>query len=164
MSSFAVEIRPAGAGDVETILRLIHELAVYEGQPEAVRATAADLHRDGFGRVPRFHVLLAECDGVAAGFALYFRNYSTWEGHHGIYVEDLYVGPEFRGRGVGRALLGKVAGIAVAEGCPRLEWQVLDWNETAIEFYRGLGAQFRSEWKAMRLAGEALCALSERCG
>ena len=159
----ALAIRLATPQDVSLILRFIHELAAYEQEPEAVRTTAADLHRDGFGPVPRFHVFLAEWDGVAVGFALYFYNYSTWEGHHGIHLEDFYVSPEFRGRGVGQALLSKVAAIAVVEGCTRLEWNVLDWNLPAIDFYRDLGAQFRSEWRLMRVTGQALCALSERC-
>ncbi len=156
-------VRLATAQDVTEILRFIHELAAFEQEPDAVRATASDLHRDGFGPVPRFHVFLAEWDGEAVGFALYFYNYSTWEGHHGIHLEDLYVTPAFRGRGVGQALLSKVAGVAVVEGCARLEWNVLDWNHTAIDFYRDLGAQFRSEWRLMRVTGQALCALSERC-
>ncbi len=156
-------IRLAVPQDVPTIMRFIHELAAYERESEAVRVTATDLHRDGFGPVPRFHVFVAEWEGVAAGFALYFYSYSTWEGHHGIHVEDLYVSPEYRGRGVGKALLSKVAGVAVVEGCSRLEWSVLEWNSPAIDFYREMGAQFRSEWKLMRVTGQALCALSERC-
>lgn len=159
----ALVVRLATAQDVPEILRFIHELAAFEQEPDAVRATAADLHRDGFGPVPRFHVFLAEWEGVPCGFALYFYNYSTWEGHHGIHLEDLYVSPAYRHRGVGQQLLSRVAAVAVVEGCARLEWNVLDWNHTAIDFYRDLGAQFRSEWRLMRVSGPALCALSERC-
>ncbi len=163
MQKEPLQIRLATPQDVPTILSFIHELAIYEQEPDAVRATAADLHRDGFGPVPRFHVFLAEWLGRAAGFALYFYNYSTWQGHHGIHLEDLYVHPEFRKRGIGKALLAKVAGVAVVEGCPRLEWNVLDWNKPAIDFYYEMGAQMSTDWRIMRVTGEALCALSERC-
>ncbi len=159
----SLNIRLAVPQDVPTILRFIRELAIYEKEPGSVLATAADLHRDGFGPVPRFHVFLAEWERQPAGFALYFYNYSTWQGHHGIHLEDLFVLPEFRKRGIGKALLTKVAGVAVVEGCPRLEWNVLDWNQPAIAFYHGMGAQISSDWRIMRVTGNALCALSERC-
>ncbi len=158
-----LQIRLATANDVPVILDLIRELASYEREPDAVSATVTDLHRDGFGPVPRFHVFLADWLGVPAGFALYCYNYSTWAGHHGIHLEDLFVRPEFRGRGIGRALVSKVAAVAVVEGCPRLEWRVLDWNQTAIDFYHDLGAQIAPDWRVMRLTGDALCRLSERC-
>lgn len=158
-----LNIRLATPQDVPTILRFIRELAIYEEEPNAVRATAADLHRDGFGPVPRFHVFLAEWERQPAGFALYFYNYSTWQGHHGIHLEDLFVSPEFRKRGIGKALLTKVAAVAVVEGCPRLEWNVLDWNLPAKDFYYQMGAQISSDWRIMRVTGQALCALSERC-
>ncbi len=163
MHTEPLRIRLAMPQDVPTILSFIHELAIYEQEPDAVRATAADLYRDGFGPVPRFHVFLAEWLGEAAGFALYFYNYSTWQGHHGIHLEDLYVHPRFRQRGIGKALLAKVAGVAVVEGCPRLEWNVLKWNKPAIDFYHEMGAQISSDWSIMRVTGQALCALSERC-
>lgn len=155
-----LEIRPATASDVSLILELIHALATYEREPEAAVATEADLLRDGFGERPFFHSLIAEWDGVAAGFAFYFFNYSTWRGRPGIYLEDLFVRPEFRGKGIGKALLIKVAKIAVENQCARFQWQVLDWNQTAIDFYHSLGATFLSEWRTMRLSGEALTALA----
>ncbi len=158
-----LQIRLATARDVPAILGFIHQLAVYEREPESVFATATDLHRDGFGPVPRFHVFLADWLGQPAGFALYFHNYSTWQGHHGIHLEDLFVDPAFRGKGIGKALLAKVAGVAVVEGCPRLEWNVLDWNKDAIDFYYGMGAQMSTDWRIMRVTGDQLCALSERC-
>lgn len=163
MTREPLQIRLAVPQDVAAILSFIRELAVYELEPDAVRATAADLHRDGFGPVPRFHVFMAEWEGTPAGFALYFYSYSTWQGHHGIHLEDLFVSPKFRGQGIGRALLAKVAAVAVVEGCPRLEWNVLDWNKPAITFYHELGAQISTDWRIMRLTGGALCALSERC-
>ena len=153
-------IRPATPADVPTILRFIRELALYEREPEAVVATEADLLRDGFGPDPRFRALIADVDGAPAGFALFFTSYSTWRGHHGIRLEDLYVTPELRGQGIGKALLARVAQIAVAEGCPRLEWDVLDWNAPAIAVYERLGAHILTEWRIMRLSGDALTALA----
>ena len=163
MQTPSLQIRLANAKDVPTILGFIRQLAVYEREPDSVLATATDLHRDGFGPVPRFHVFLAEWEGTPAGFALYFYNYSTWQGHHGIHLEDLFVEPAFRNRGIGKALLAKVAGVAVVEGCPRLEWNVLDWNQEAIDFYYEMGAQMSTDWRIMRVTGDQLCALSERC-
>jgi len=153
-------IRPATPADVPTILRFIRELALYEREPEAVVATEADLLRDGFGTVPRYRALIAELDGAPAGFALCFTSYSTWRGHHGLRLEDLYVPPALRGLGIGRALLARVAKIAVAEGCPRVEWDVLDWNAPAIAVYERLGANVLTEWRIMRLSGDALTALA----
>ena len=153
-------IRPATPADVPTILRFIRDLATYEREPDAVHATEADLMRDGFGPTPRFSCLIAELDGAPAGFALYFTSYSTWEGHHGLYLEDLYVSPEFRKLGLGKALLGRVAAIAVEQGCPRLEWSVLDWNQPSIDFYHRIGARQKSEWFMMRLSGDALQAIA----
>ena len=163
MQTPPLNIRLATPKDVPTILAFIRQLAIYEREPDSVLATAADLHRDGFGPVPRFHVFLAEWEGVPAGFALYFYNYSTWQGHHGIHLEDLFVDTAFRNKGIGKALLRKVAAIAVVEGCPRLEWNVLDWNKNAIDFYYEMGAQMSTDWRIMRLTGQKLCALSERC-
>jgi GNAT superfamily N-acetyltransferase len=160
----SLNLRSAIPSDVPRILAFIRDLAAYEREPDAVHATEADLLRDGFGPAKRFECLIAEFidDGVAtaAGFALYFYSYSTWLGHAGIYVEDLFVSPEYRGRGVGKALLTRVAAIAVEEGCPRLEWSVLDWNQPSIDFYHSLGAVMKSEWKGMRVSGDALPALA----
>ena len=129
-------IRAATPADVPLILQFIRGLAIYEREPDAVTATEADLLRDGFGPEPYFHCLIAEEDGPdgkrAAGFAFYFFNYSTWTGRPGLYLEDLFVNPEFRGLGIGKALLARVAAIAVEKGCPRLQWEVLDWNTPAI--------------------------------
>jgi len=153
-------IRPATPADVPTILHFIRELATYEREPDAVIATEADLLRDGFGPTPRFWALIAEHDGAPAGFALYFTSYSTWRGHHGIRLEDLYVTPSLRGRGIGKALLVRLAQIAVEQGCPRLEWDVLDWNAPAIAVYERLGATILTEWRIMRIADDALTALA----
>ena len=154
-------IRVATPADVPLILDLIRGLAAYEREPDAVKTTEADLLRDGFGERPCFECLIAETnEGEAAGFALYFYNYSTWRGHAGIYLEDLYVSPEHRGKGIGKALLVRVAAIAVAEGCPRYEWSVLDWNQPSIDFYQSLGAVMKTEWKGMQVSGEALSALA----
>src|SRR5271170_1282743 len=153
-------IRPAEPADVPLILELIHELATFEREPHAAIATEADLLRDGFGERPFFHCLIAELDGEPAGFAFYFFNYSTWKGRPGIHLEDLFVRLPFRGKGIGKALLIKVAEVAVANHCARFQWDVLDWNQTAIDFYHSLGAKLMSEWRIMRVSGEALAALA----
>lgn len=152
-------IRIAEASDIPVILQFIHELATYEREPHSVVATEADLLRDGFGGRPYFHCLIAEEGSEPAGFAFYFFNYSTWRGRPGIHLEDLFVHPRFRGRGIGKALLARVAEVAVENQCARLQWDVLDWNQTAIDFYHSLGAKFMSEWRIMRVSGEALQAL-----
>jgi GNAT superfamily N-acetyltransferase len=157
----AVTIREAVREDVPVMLGFIRELAEYEREPDAVVATEADLLRDGWGATPRFRALVAEVDGKAAGFALYFTSYSTWRGHHGIRLEDLYVTPALRGQSVGKALLARLAAIAVAEGCPRLEWDVLEWNAPAIAVYEKIGATILTEWRIMRLQGEALDAMAK---
>jgi len=154
-------LRKAVAADVPLILELIRGLAIYEREPDAVTATEEDLLRDGFGAEPFFHCLIAEHDGRAAGFAFYFFNYSTWLGRPGLYLEDLFVQPEFRGLGIGKALLAQVAAIAVEKGCPRLQWEVLDWNTPAVEFYRALGASFLDEWRNVRMTGDAIAALAD---
>ena len=162
-----LNLRPATPADVPQILQFIRDLATYEREPDAVQATEADLLRDGFGPTKRFDCIIAELTDAAtpthAGFALYFYNYSTWRGHAGIYLEDLYVDPKHRGKGIGKALLARVAAIAVAEGCPRYEWSVLDWNQPSIDFYQSLGAVMKTEWKGMQVSGEALASLASRC-
>ncbi|HEY1985930.1 MAG TPA: GNAT family N-acetyltransferase [Terracidiphilus sp.] len=152
----AITIRPATRDDVRVILHFIQALAAYEREPDAVRATEEDLLRDGFGEQPYYTCLIAEQDGAAAGFAFYFFDYSTWLGRPGLYLEDLFVHPEFRGLGIGKALLQKVAAIAVEKGCPRLKWEVLDWNTPAIDFYSAMGAEFLDTWRNVRVSGEAL--------
>jgi GNAT superfamily N-acetyltransferase len=153
-------IRDAAAADVGVILRLIRGLAEYERAPDAVTATEEDLLRDGFGDRPRFHVVLAEWDGAAVGYAFYFFNYSTWQGRPGLYLEDLFVVPEYRGWGIGKALLVHLARIAVEKGCARYQWQVLDWNEPAIRFYEAMGARVMREWLDVRVTGDALSRLA----
>ncbi len=151
-----LRIRPATPDDIPLILELIRELAAYEKTPEQAVATAQDLRRDGFSGNPKFRVLIAEWAGEGAGFALFFYNYSTWLGRPGLYLEDLYVRPAFRRKGIGKALLARLAKIAVEEGCGRFEWRVLDWNTPAIEFYKSLGACVLDEWRTMRVSGNAL--------
>jgi GNAT superfamily N-acetyltransferase len=156
----ATTIRPATRDDVSTILAFIRALAAYEREPDAAVATEDDLLRDGFGDNPYYSCLLAEQDGRPAGFAFYFFDYSTWLGRPGLYLEDLFVHPEFRGLGIGKALLQRVAAIAVEKGCARLKWEVLDWNTPAIDFYRAMGAEFLDTWRNVRLSGEALLQLA----
>jgi GNAT superfamily N-acetyltransferase len=160
----SLNIRPATPSDVSQILVFIRDLATYEREPDAVHATEADLLRDGFGTEKRFDCLIAELkesgETIPAGFALYFHNYSTWRGHAGIHIEDLYVNPEHRGRGIGKALLTRVAAIALAEGCSRLQWDVLEWNTPAIGFYQQMGAKMLMDWRTMRVTGEALPSLA----
>ena len=160
-------IRPATSADIPQILACIRALALYERDPDAVVATESDLLRDGFpsnGDTPRFYCLIAElqqaCHIIPVGFALYFHNYSTWRGHHGIHIEDLFVLPEHRGKGIGKALLTRVAAIAHAEGCTRLQWDVLEWNTPAIGFYEQLGAKMLMDWRTMRVTGDAIQAVA----
>jgi GNAT superfamily N-acetyltransferase len=138
------------------MLQFIRELAEYEREPQAVVATESDLLRDGFGDSPRYFCLMAEWEGAPAAFAFYFHTYSTWLSRPGMYLEDLFVRPAFRGRGIGKALLAELARIAVREKCGRVNWQVLEWNTPAIEFYERLGAKMLTEWETFRLTGEAL--------
>jgi GNAT superfamily N-acetyltransferase len=152
----APTIREAIPADIPQILIFIRALATYEREPDAVTATEADLLSHGFGPNPFYFCLIAEHENQPAGFAFYFFNYSTWKGRPGLYLEDLFVQPEFRGLGIGRALLEKVAAVAVEKDCPRLQWEVLDWNTPAIEFYRAMGAEFLDEWRNVRVSGEAL--------
>jgi GNAT superfamily N-acetyltransferase len=155
-----LRIRRAQARDVSEVLAFIRELAEYERAPEQVTATAEDLLRDGFSEAPRFFVEMAEWDGRVAGFAFWFFSYSTWQGRPGLYLEDLFVRPAFRGQGIGKALLVHLARVAVAEGCGRFQWQVLDWNTSAIDFYEALGAKQLGEWITMRVSGEELARLA----
>jgi GNAT superfamily N-acetyltransferase len=152
----ATTIRPAVRTDVSTILEFIRALARYEREPDAAVATEEDLLRDGFGDQTYFSCLIAEEDGTPAGFALFFFDYSTWLGRPGLYLEDLFVHPEFRGRGIGKALLQRVAATAIEKGCPRMKWEVLDWNTPAVDFYAAMGAEFLDTWRNVKLSGEAL--------
>jgi GNAT superfamily N-acetyltransferase len=155
-----ISIRPATEADVPLVLAFIRELAEYERLPHEVVATEEGLRRTMFGPRPEAEVLLADLDGTPAGFAVFFPTYSTFLARSGVHLEDVFVRPESRGRGVGRALLAEVARIAVARGSGRLEWSVLDWNESAIGFYRSLGARPMDEWTVYRLDGDGLARLA----
>jgi GNAT superfamily N-acetyltransferase len=154
-------IRIATIDDAPAILTLIRGLAEYERLAHEAIATEADIRESLFGSRPAAEVLIAETNGAAAGFALFFHNYSTFLGRRGLYLEDLFVFPEFRGRGFGRALMVRLAQIAVERNCGRFEWWVLDWNEPSIRFYESLGARAMSDWTVYRLTGEALERLAQ---
>ena len=149
-------IRPATPADIPLIQQFIRDLAEYEREPEAAIATQEHLMRDGFGPEPKYRCVIAEWSGEPAGFAFFFYNYSTWQGKPGLYLEDLFVKPSFRGKGIGKALLLHLAKIAVSENCGRFQWQVLDWNTPAIDFYKSLGAEMMSAWLTMRVEGDNL--------
>jgi GNAT superfamily N-acetyltransferase len=149
-------VREARPGDVSTILKFIRGLARYENAADEVVATTGDLTEALFGDRARTRCLIAEDEGEAIGFALFFYNFSTWTGRSGIYLEDLFVEEAHRGTGAGFALMERLAQIAAEEGCPRFEWSVLDWNKPSIEFYEALGAEPQSEWIGYRLSGHAL--------
>ena len=155
-------VRPAVVDDIAAIHELICDLATYERARHEVKATPDQLRAALFGPTPAAYALVAEADGHVVGFALYFLSYSTWDGVHGLYLEDLYVRPERRGSGLGKALLSGLASIAVARGYTRVEWSVLDWNTPSIEFYRSLGAVGLDEWTKFRLTGETLAQLAAR--
>ncbi|WP_375271934.1 GNAT family N-acetyltransferase [Sphingomonas sp.] len=155
-------IRPATRADVATILRFIRELAAYEREPDAVEATEASLALALFGEHPAAEAVIADHDGHPVGFALFFHNFSTWTGRRGLYLEDLYVTPDARGQGAGRALLAHLADIALTRGCARFEWSVLDWNTPAVDFYRKVGAVPMDGWTIQRVTGDALAALAGR--
>ena len=157
-----VIIRAATANDVPLILALIKELADYERLTHEVIATEAKLHEQLYGTTPRAEVLIAELGGQAVGFALFFHNFSTFLGKPGVYLEDLFVRPAHRGKGVGKGLLKKLARIAIERGCGRFEWAVLDWNESAIAFYQRMGAHVLDEWRLCRLTGHELRAAATR--
>jgi GNAT superfamily N-acetyltransferase len=153
-------IRPAAVDDVPAVVSLVRELAIYEREPDAVLATEEHFEAALFGSSPKVYCLVAEdAAGEVVGFAVWFFNFSTWLGVHGVYLEDLFVRPEARGVGHGRALLTELARIAVQNNCGRLEWSVLDWNAPAQGFYRALGAEPMEEWTTWRLTGGALQAL-----
>jgi GNAT superfamily N-acetyltransferase len=160
MHRMTISIRDAEAGDIDLIHELILALADYEKLRHEVRADRDLLAQHLFGEQPKAEVLIAEQNGEAVGFALFFHNFSTFEGRPGIYLEDLYVKPEARGAGAGKALLRHLAQLALDRGCARLEWAVLDWNEPAIDFYRSIGARPMSEWIVQRLEGETLATLA----
>ena len=155
-----LSIRPATAADLPLIASLIRDLADYEKLAHEVRFDEAVLGERLFGERPYAEVLIGEVDGVAQGFALFFHNFSTFEGKPGVYLEDLYVRPEARGAGLGKALLKALAQIALERDCARLEWWVLDWNAPAIGFYEKLGARPMDEWTTMRVDGAALAELA----
>jgi GNAT superfamily N-acetyltransferase len=162
-----VMVRPAAPDDVATILRLIVELAVYEREPDAVRTTEADLTAALFGPDPVAECVIAEVSplgdqaGEVAGFALFYRTFSTWTGVPGLWLEDLFVSPAARRGGVGGALLRALAAICVQRGYSRLEWSALDWNTLALDFYAGVGAERKPEWQLHRVQGEALSAMAD---
>ncbi|WP_066812417.1 GNAT family N-acetyltransferase [Sphingomonas asaccharolytica] len=156
-----VTIRPATPQDAALILRFIRELAEFEREPDAVKATEEGLRHALFGERSA-EAVIAEQEGKPMGFALFFHNFSTWTGRKGLYLEDLYVTPEARGSGVGTALLRHLAGIALDRGCGRFEWAVLDWNTPAIDFYTAMGAESLDEWRIRRVTGEALAKLADR--
>lgn len=149
-----LSIRPANAGDVSMLNTLIHEFAEFERLP--IAATEAGLLRDGFSGSPKFRVLLAEWSGQPVGYAFFFDYYSSFEGRAGLFLEDIYVRDQYRGKGIGKALLARVASIAKGQKCFGVRWHVLDWNTPAIEFYKGLGATFLDDWKTISLDGDAL--------
>lgn len=152
----SLHIRPATADDAELILRFITELAIYEKAEHEVKTDAAGIRDSLFAEGSTAHGLICEHEGQPIGYAVYFFNYSTWLGKHGLYLEDLYISPEARGLGAGKAMLRQLAQLAVARGCGRFEWSVLDWNKPAIDFYESFGACPQSEWVGYRLTGQAL--------
>ena len=158
----ALTIRPATIADTDLILHFVRELAIYEKAEHEVLATPEHVHRTLFCEQPKVFGLICLAGETPIGFAVYFFNYSTWQGQHGLYLEDLYVSPEHRGHGAGKALLRHLAQIAVDNDCGRFEWSVLDWNAPSIAFYDSLGALPQSEWIRYRLTGEKLRALAER--
>ncbi|MBB4757623.1 GNAT family N-acetyltransferase [Xanthomonas arboricola] len=160
MSAPTLQIRAATPNDAQLLHELITALAVYEREPDAVKASPEDLRASLFGDGATAHALICEQDGQALGFAVYFFNYSTWLGRNGLYLEDLFVRPQARGQGAGLALLRHLARLAVQRGCGRFEWSVLDWNQPAIDFYHAAGARPMDGWTVYRLDGERLAAFA----
>ncbi len=156
-----MKLRKATAKDIPLILSFIRELAEYERAPNAVSCTEKDLRRDGFGSYPKFRVIIAEWRGEPAGMAFFFYNYSTWQGRPGIFIEDLFVRPQFRGKGIGRALMARLAQTAIAEKSHGIRWEVLDWNKPAIDVYQHMGSKFRDGWKIMQITGQELVELAK---
>jgi GNAT superfamily N-acetyltransferase len=157
-------LRPAEPQDTPLILAYVRELALYEQTPELAIASEADMRKAIFGPRPLAWAIMAEWEGRPAGFALWFYVFSTWEGKPGLYLEDLFVRPEFRGHGIGKALLKRVAAIALEQGCSRYQWSVLDWNQPSIDFYESQGARVMREWLLCRVEGEALVRLAQNGG
>jgi GNAT superfamily N-acetyltransferase len=154
-------VRPATLNDVTLLRTLIRELAAFERELDSCKIEEADLARDGFGANPRFRALIAEWDRQPAGYVLFFDYYSTWTGR-GLFLEDVFVRDQFRGKGIGKALLSAVARIAVRENCYGVQWEVLDWNERAIGLYKSLGAEFRDRWRPVSITDDALRRLADR--
>ena len=152
----SIRIRQATEKDAALIIRFITDLAIYENAENEVIATESDIRDSLFGNESSTEAVICNIDDEPVGFAVYFFNYSTWLGKHGLYLEDLYVSPQHRGSGAGKALLKHLAKIAVSKNCGRFEWSVLDWNEPAIQFYQSIGAKPQDEWVAYRLSGKAL--------
>jgi len=161
MSADSLVIRPAVPGDAALVVQFIAALAEYEKLSHEAKANEADIARDLFGDNPRVFCEIAEWEGKPVGFTLWFYTYSTFQGRHGLWLEDLYVDPAMRGKGIGKALLVNLARRCVAEGLGRFEWWVLDWNEPSIEFYKSQGGVMRDEWTKVRIDGEALLALGK---
>ena len=151
-----IAIRAAREDDAPLIFDLVRELAIYEKLADTVDATADDIATALFGKEPRLFCDIAEWNGEAAGFAMWFLNFSTFRGRHGIYLEDLFVRPAFRGRGLGKALMAHLATRCITQGLARFEWSVLDWNAPSIAFYKSIGADVMDDWKICRLSGPAL--------
>ena len=160
----SLTIRPATPDDAELILRFITELAIYEKAEHEVKTDAAGIRDSLFADGSTAHGLICEHNGQPIGYAVYFFNYSTWLGKHGLYLEDLYISPEARGLGAGKALLRHLAQVAVARDCGRFEWSVLDWNTPAIDFYQSFGARPQSEWTTYRVSGPRLSELASELG
>ncbi|QXZ09843.1 GNAT family N-acetyltransferase [Comamonas sp. Y33R10-2] len=155
-----LNIRPATEQDIDLILFFVRELAIYEKAEDEAKATPEHVRRTLFCEHPAVFGLICEVDGKAVGFAVYFFNYSTWQGQHGLYLEDLYITPDARGHGAGKALLQHLAQIAIAKDCGRFEWSCLDWNTPSLKFYDSLGALPQTEWIRYRMTGGALQALA----
>jgi GNAT superfamily N-acetyltransferase len=159
--AMSITIRQARPADAQTIYAMIYELAVYEKAPEEVVTTPEEIRETLFGAESKTEALICEVDGTAIGYAVFFTSYSTWLGRNGIYLEDLYISPDARGNGAGKALIKHIAQLAVQRRCGRLEWSVLDWNQPAIDFYLSIGAVAQSEWVRYRLDGDALLKFAE---